>query len=125
VDCEFAAQYLVLGGLGRVAGETTPETLTRAQDVGALAPEAGGQLIASAALQGTILQLLRIVEDAAFDPAASPEALKRVLLSAAAAAQGNAAGAAMADFSDLEARLADVQSNTRTSLEAVLRRPVG
>ncbi len=34
MDCEFAAQFLVLSGLRRVAGETTLETLKRAADEG-------------------------------------------------------------------------------------------
>ena len=53
IDCEFAAQFLVLSGLGRVAGETTLETLERARSRRGRTRAAGGErLVLSAALQG-------------------------------------------------------------------------
>ena len=57
IDCEFAAQFLVLAGLGRVAGETTLETLERAAGEGRIAPDLGERLVLSAALQGALLQI--------------------------------------------------------------------
>ena len=66
IDCEFAAQFLVISGLGRRGGETTRETLERALAEGRL-PSDGAVLIQSVALQGAVMQVLRIADDKSFD----------------------------------------------------------
>ena len=120
IDCEFAAQFLVLSGLGRRGGETTGETLERARAESLLA---GDELVASATLQGAIMQVLRIAADKAFDPASAPEALKRLLASIGETAVGGKAGPM--PFEALEANLAAAQDATRHALEALLGEPVG
>ena len=126
VDCEFAAQYLVLAGLGRVAGETTLETLQRGIAAGKLAAEEGATLVASLALQTAILQVLRIAEARAFDPDHAPDALKRLLVSSGEAAlRAVGADPGLDFFEALRERLGGLQARTRIAFEAVVGRPVG
>jgi glutamate-ammonia-ligase adenylyltransferase len=128
VDCEFAAQYLVLAGLGRAAGETTPETLRRGEAAGVLTAARGEALLAAAELQAGLLQALRIANGEHFDPEAAPEALKRLLVGLSAGALAAHEGphhVPPATFAELEARLAEHQAAARAALEAVLGRPIG
>jgi glutamate-ammonia-ligase adenylyltransferase len=129
MDCEFAAQFLVLAGLGRVAGETTVEILRRAADQGQVRPEEGERLILSAALQGALLQIERVATPNGFSVEEAPEALKGLIVSVAdgvlrdAGVGGQRSG--VASFEELEARLGEVQAKTRKALENVLGVPVG
>ena len=123
IDCEFAAQFLVLSQGRRVEGEPTLATLARCRGAGALPDEAGRALVDSAALQGTLLQLLRVADADAMEPDSYPEALKKLLVTAVAALPG--VGEEIASFDDLRARLAAVQANTRATLEEVLGAEVG
>ena len=84
MDCEFAAQVLVLSGLGRVDGATTLETLTRAaaegriesrrrRAAGALRGAAGGDSCSSSASPIRRCSC----------PTQAPEALKRLMVEVA------------------------------------------
>ncbi len=124
MDCEFAAQVLVLSGLGRVDGATTLETLTRAAAEGLMEARAGERLALSAALQAALLQLERVADPKVFVPAQAPEALKRLIVEVANdvledAGVGDERGG-VATFEELEARLVKVQQQTRRALESVL-----
>jgi glutamate-ammonia-ligase adenylyltransferase len=129
IDCEFAAQFLVLAGLGRRPGEATPDTLQRAVRSAALPASAGRRLIASAALQGTLLQVLRAADDKNFDPAQAPDALKRLLVTSATSALGDfcekGGAEEISGFDALENGLRAIQADTRAALEMVLGVPVG
>jgi glutamate-ammonia-ligase adenylyltransferase len=176
LDCEFAAQFLVLSGLGRQAGETTLETLRRAEKKdmprtrkpsplvgegapslakgrvrGAQAPRpttphppsggAGGHLlpqgekvdslgvlIRSAAVQGALLQLLRIADEKPFDPQGAPDALKRLIASFGEAALGDADAGDEAlgapSFEAFQKKLRAIQDESREALETLLGVPV-
>jgi glutamate-ammonia-ligase adenylyltransferase len=128
MDCEFAAQFLVLAGLGRRAGETTLETLARAGEEGHAPPDVGERLVLSTALQTAILQIARVADPKSFSSDSAPEALKRLLVeNADSVLQESGVGAERAglgSFEDLEARLSDVQAQTRQALEALLGVPV-
>jgi glutamate-ammonia-ligase adenylyltransferase len=129
MDCEFAAQFLMLGGLGRVGGETTLETLRRAGYAGHLAPEESERLVLSAALQGALLQIERVASPKGFSSEEAPEALRGLMVTVADAALKDvgvgAERAGVASFEDLEARLVEVQAKTREALENVLGVAVG
>jgi glutamine synthetase adenylyltransferase len=129
IDCEFAAQFLVLGGLGRLSGEPTPETLRRAVAKRCLPVEAGERLLVSARLQTAILQMERVAGDKAFDPDTAPEALKRLMVSAVnsvlADEQLPDAPVTVVSFEALTEILAAVQARTRTALEEVLGTTIG
>lgn len=124
VDCEFAAQFLVLSGLGRKPGEPTAETLKRALDEGRLADLEGLPLVIAATLQTAILHIERIAQEKQFDPETAPDALKRLM----AVVAGEALSAAGPEvipaegmrFEALSGVLERVQGNARTALEAVL-----
>ncbi|MGH6922206.1 MAG: bifunctional [glutamine synthetase] adenylyltransferase/[glutamine synthetase]-adenylyl-L-tyrosine phosphorylase [Propylenella sp.] len=124
MDLEFAAQFLVLSGLGRVAGETMPETLARAEGEGRLDPEDAERLLLSASLQVALLQLQRVAGAEAFAPDKAPEALKRLVVAAADRALANAGvgqeRAGIESFEELDARLGQIQQQTRAALERVL-----
>jgi glutamate-ammonia-ligase adenylyltransferase len=131
IDAEFVAQYVVLAGLERRAGEPTAATLARAVAEGALPSAPGGDLVRAADLQGALLQGLRVADDRPFDPAGAPEGLKAFL----AALGDEAAAASLArlggspppgaarepmSFAALEARLRDVQEAARRAARLVL-----
>ncbi len=124
MDCEFAAQFLVLSGLGGVPGATTLETLTRAAAEGRMGAEEAERLVLSAALQGAILQLQRVADPRAFSPDAAPEALKRLMVEVANDVLEEAGlgdeRRGVATFEELEAQLRHVQEHTRQALEGVL-----
>jgi [glutamine synthetase] adenylyltransferase / [glutamine synthetase]-adenylyl-L-tyrosine phosphorylase len=124
IDCEFAAQFLVLAGLGRVAGDTTLETLERAAGEGRIAPDLGERLVLSSVLQGALLQILRVSYPKGFSPEAAPEAEKRLMVEVSDTALKNsgtgAERAGVGSFAELEARLIEVQRQTRAALEEVL-----
>jgi glutamate-ammonia-ligase adenylyltransferase len=124
IDCEFAAQFLVLAGVGRVEGEPTLDTLRRAFSIGALRPSDGESLVKSILVQSTILQILRVASESAFDPERAPDALKGILVSAAGTLLGGEGNPPLASFGGLQAALENLQRETRTSLEAVLASPV-
>jgi glutamate-ammonia-ligase adenylyltransferase len=127
IDCEFAAQFMMLSGLGRVAGETAGETLRRGADRAFMTNEVGRPLIAAATLQTAILQVLRVAGDRTFDPRQAPDALKRILVTTAdsALARTTGAGSAVGSFEALQARLERVQSAARAALEMLLGVPAG
>jgi glutamate-ammonia-ligase adenylyltransferase len=129
MDCEFAAQFLVLAGLGRVAGEPTPETLRRALVQRCVPQEAGDRLLVSARLQTAILQMERVAGDKAFDPDSAPDALKRLVVSAVnsvlAEEESPHAPITVASFEALTETLAAVQARTRAALEEVLGIAIG
>jgi glutamate-ammonia-ligase adenylyltransferase len=129
MDCEFAAQFLVLAGLGRVAGETTAETLKRAAEEGHLAPEQGERLVLSAALQSALFQIERVANPKGFSVEDAPDALKGLMVSIADNALKDVGvgeeRAGVRSFAELEARLIGGQAKTREALEAVLGMPVG
>ena len=84
IDCEFAAQFLVLSGLGRVAGETTLETLQRASETGSMATadgRAAGPLRCAAERAAADRCASRIRR--AFDRRRRREALKELMVEAA------------------------------------------
>jgi glutamate-ammonia-ligase adenylyltransferase len=124
IDCEFAAQYLMLAGLGRQPGETTLETLQRGFAGGMLSTGTAEFLVEALGLQGALLQVLRIADEKTFDPSEAPDALKRLLLSFAASALSNPCHGRSADelasFEALQERLAAIQSQARRAFEAVL-----
>jgi glutamate-ammonia-ligase adenylyltransferase len=121
IDCEFAAQFLVLSGLGRIAGETMLETLTRAETEGRLAPEDAERLTLSAALQFALLQLERVADAKGFALDEMPEALQQLFVSFANRALSQAGvGGEIESFTALEERLTRVQEGTRKGLERVL-----
>jgi glutamate-ammonia-ligase adenylyltransferase len=124
VDCEFAAQFLVLAGLGREAGESTAETLRRAVREGHASSAHGEVLAAAVELQGAVLQVLRIAEDKAFDPATGSDALKMLLASFASDEASEGTGEVLS-FDALRRRLMSAQDQARAALEAVLGRKIG
>ena len=124
MDCEFAAQFLVLSGLGRMPGETTLETLERGAADGRVPPDAGERLVLSTSLQAALLQIVRVAEPTAFSPKAAPEALRRIMVAIADKAFRDsgvgAERAGVSGFEELEKRLVVIQAQTRTALEKVL-----
>ncbi len=140
IDAEFAAQFLVLAGLGRKAGETLLETLERAMEKGRLSQAEGDTLLAAASLQTALLQIQRTADDKAFDPQHAPDALKRLLVAAARPSLADTERAAMpaetadlplsgaldaAEFGALEETLLTLQKRARAALESVLGVAVG
>jgi glutamate-ammonia-ligase adenylyltransferase len=125
IDCEFAAQFLVLSGLGRVAGETTLETLQRGAAKGMLEPTEAERLILSVALQGALLQVQRVADPGPTSPEGVPPALQRIMASAADAAVGRAGvgreRVGIGSFEDLVERLDQIQDQTRRAHETVLQ----
>lgn len=124
MDCEFAAQFLILSGLGRVAGETTRETLERGVQSGSIDNETGERLVLSAALQGALLQIARVAAPQGFSPEAAPEALKRLMTEVAdrvlSAFGVGAERNGVSSFNELAARLIGLQRETRKAFERVL-----
>jgi glutamate-ammonia-ligase adenylyltransferase len=106
VDIEFIAQYLQL----RYARESpsildvnTLAALEKLCDARALEKAAASALIEAARLQQTLLQVLRIAIDGAFDPSIASRGLKQLL---ARAAGGT-------DFDTLDAKLIAVQAGAQ------------
>jgi glutamate-ammonia-ligase adenylyltransferase len=129
IDCEFAAQFLVLSGLRRIAGETTVETLERAGREASMPVAAGERLVESALMQSAILQTLRIAGEPAFDPDEAPDALQRILVASVQAAlrskRHEIAAQEIACFDALRNALAETQAATRPALETVLGTTLG
>jgi glutamate-ammonia-ligase adenylyltransferase len=123
IDCEFAAQYLVLVGLGRIAGETTAQTLRRGFAAGALPSEDGELFAASRALQSALLHILRSVGEGV-DADRAPEALKRILVEAAAASIVTCPELPIDSFAGLRSALEKLQPATRAALERLLQAPI-
>ena len=123
-DCEFAAQFLVLSGLGRVPGEATPATLARASLAGRAAPTEGERLMLSAALQTALLHVQRVAEVRSFEADHAPDALKQLAVAVADATLRSAGvggeRAGVASFEALRERLRQIQAQSREALEAVL-----
>jgi [glutamine synthetase] adenylyltransferase / [glutamine synthetase]-adenylyl-L-tyrosine phosphorylase len=122
MDCEFAAQFLVLSGLGRVAGEATEATLLRAAAAGRIAPPDAERLALSTALQTALLQIARVGE--AKNLADAPDALKKLVVWAAdTMLRSDGVGAERAGvdaFADLQEKLGGIQRATRRALESLL-----
>jgi [glutamine synthetase] adenylyltransferase / [glutamine synthetase]-adenylyl-L-tyrosine phosphorylase len=128
MDCEFAAQFLMLSSLGRVAGEATTATLKRATTEGKIPTAEGERLTLSSELQGGLLQVLRVtgVESADLDQA--PDALKQLLVRVAdGELKSDGVGeerAGVASFDELRERLQTLQTQTRAAVERVLGVPI-
>jgi glutamate-ammonia-ligase adenylyltransferase len=122
LDCEFAAQFLVLSELPRISGETTQETLERAMGE-------GERFASSAALQTALLQIQRVAGVDSGGVASAPDALKKLLVAVADSVLrsvgigGEHAG--VGSFEDLVKQLTQIQDETRLALEALLRVKVG
>jgi hypothetical protein len=80
VDLEFTAQYAVLAGLDRIAGEPTRQTLQRAAKSGILQAADAEQLDAAARLQNALFQGLRVAAPGRFDSDTAPAGLKDFLV---------------------------------------------
>jgi glutamate-ammonia-ligase adenylyltransferase len=124
LDCEFAAQFLVLSGCRRIAGEPTLKTLERATGEGLVSIAEGERLASSASLQAALLQIERAAGIDSRGVENAPDALRQLLV-AAADAELRSAGvggerAGIASFEELRERLAQIQDQTRAALEAVL-----
>jgi glutamate-ammonia-ligase adenylyltransferase len=115
VDCEFAAQFLALSGVGRSFGETTGDILVRAGAAGRLPAAAAGAFVDGFRLQSTILHFLRIGGDAPADAEGLPEAMTRLLVGAAGQS---------GSFEAFLTELADAQQEVRHSLEGLLARQI-
>jgi glutamate-ammonia-ligase adenylyltransferase len=128
IDCEFAAQFLVLSGLGRVAGETTGAALARAMMEGKIAPAEGERLALSADLQSALLHVERVAESRTFDPEHAPDALKQLFVAIADnTLRSDGIGperAGVASFAELQQRLTEIQTQSRAALETLLGVPV-
>jgi hypothetical protein len=136
MDAEFVVQFLILGGLGRVEGESAVETLRRAITAGHIDPVDGDLLARSALVQGALLHGLRIADERAFNPDQAPEGLKRLLVNLAERTAGlsmpngdepghqsiPADVEAETSFDALAAHLVDLQARTRAAFEKVLSR---
>jgi [glutamine synthetase] adenylyltransferase / [glutamine synthetase]-adenylyl-L-tyrosine phosphorylase len=120
VDVEFAAQFALLTGLPRQAGEPVAETLRRAAEAGAIGREDGEALARAGRLQGAMMQGLRAAEDRPFRPEQASAGLKAFLVQVAEMAEQGAApgdedapglrkARSIGSFAALETLLADVQ----------------
>jgi glutamate-ammonia-ligase adenylyltransferase len=112
IDVEFAAQFAVLSGLERHAGEPTAQTLRRAAADKRLGDDAWMDLAEASEFQGALMQLIRIADDRAFDPEAAPAGFKRFL----------AQQMKEPDVSVLSARLSDIQDAAEKAFFRVLER---
>ena len=129
IDCEFAAQFLVLAGLGRIAGESTLDILRRAQEAGALDETAGAVLVGSMGFQSALLQVLRVADEKTFDPQTATDAVKR-LLTTCTRGSLRQAGEPFGEgeevsFAALTVRLRELQERTREAFERVVGAPIG
>jgi glutamate-ammonia-ligase adenylyltransferase len=79
VDLEFTAQYAVLAGLERIAGESTRQTLLRAAEAGILQFADAKQLDEAIVFQNALFQGLRVAAPGRFDPETAPAGLKEFL----------------------------------------------
>jgi [glutamine synthetase] adenylyltransferase / [glutamine synthetase]-adenylyl-L-tyrosine phosphorylase len=120
VDVEFAAQFALLTGLPRDAGEPVAETLRRAAEAGKIGREDGEALARAGRLQGAMMQGLRAAEDRPFRPEQASAGLKAFLVQVAEMAEQAAApgdedaprlrkARSIGSFEALETLLADVQ----------------
>jgi glutamate-ammonia-ligase adenylyltransferase len=129
MDCEFAAQFLLLSGLHRIAGETTAETLALATIEGRLPTAQGERLTLSAELQAALLQVLRVSEIESADLDQAPDALKQILvLVAGAELRSSGVGeerSGVGSFQELGRRLQKLQVQTRAALQTLLGAPIG
>jgi glutamine synthetase adenylyltransferase len=119
IDCEFAAQYLVLAGLGRVAGETTAQTLRRGSAAGVLPSDDGELFSASMAMQSALLQILRCVG----------EGWRRARARSVEANLGGDSaqacpGVPISSFAEVQSSSEQVQPATRAALERLLQAPI-
>ena len=79
IDCEFAAQFLVLAGLGRMPGRPAGRNVA-AGCAGGNASCRGRAARRIGRNQSAILQVLRITGEPAFEPDKAPDALQRILV---------------------------------------------
>ena len=113
VDIEFIAQTLQLCAAPRDPGVLDTNTIGALHKLGAagvLAPDDASVLIDAASLQHALTQVLRIALDGTLDPQTATPGLKALLVRAAG----------VADFAQLEARLAHAQSKVREIFERVM-----
>jgi [glutamine synthetase] adenylyltransferase / [glutamine synthetase]-adenylyl-L-tyrosine phosphorylase len=113
VDVEFVAQYLQLREASAhpyVLDVSTVPALCRLEDAAVLDADAANTLLEAAALQQTLLQLLRIALDSSFDSEKASSGLKQFL----------ARTAGETDFAALDARLQRTQAAARRVFEALL-----
>jgi glutamate-ammonia-ligase adenylyltransferase len=115
VDIEFVAQALQLCTAHAdpsVLDTNTIAALNKLDAARVLSPQLGGALIAAAAFQQALAQVLRIAVDGTLDPQTATASLKALLAQA-----GDSA-----DFVQLEQRLAAHQLAAHAAFEAVLGR---
>jgi len=113
MDIEFAAQTLQLQhapDTPSVLSTNTIAALQRLADAGVLGAADAGALIAAAALQHALTQVLRIALDGPLDVETATPGLKALLLRAGGVDQ----------FSGLQKLLADLQARARQAFERVL-----
>lgn len=112
VDIEFVAEALVLAG-GAKAGATAQriaDALQRLAEAGMLESKTAGELIVTADLYQSLIQLLRLALDDGQTPDNAPDSLKRLLVSTAQAR----------DFEGLTACLKDRQARVHAVFEEIL-----
>jgi hypothetical protein len=76
-------------------------------------------------LQSAILQILRVAADSVPDAERAPDALKRILVSAADPILGRDSDLSLDSFAALQSALVVLQRDTRACLERLLGSPVG
>jgi len=102
VDADFVWQALTLAH-GCTGATDTDAALAALSDAGALDPDTAARLASAREFQAVLLHFIRLSHDGRFDPETAPAALKAVMARAAGAA----------DFSAVEARLAEAQDTVR------------
>ncbi|HEY4941687.1 MAG TPA: bifunctional [glutamine synthetase] adenylyltransferase/[glutamine synthetase]-adenylyl-L-tyrosine phosphorylase [Rhizomicrobium sp.] len=112
VDIEFIAQTLQLCAASPQTLDTnTIAALQKLEAAGVLAAAAAQTLIAGAALEHALMQVLRIALDGTLEPDEATPGLKSLLVRAAGAS----------DFPELERRLAEAQTKVREIFADVMR----
>ncbi len=118
MDIEFAAQFAVLAGLARRAGEPTADVLRRAADDPHLTEDddtlkaAWIALADAAQFQSALMQFIRAADDRRFQPDQAPSGFKDFL----------SRQMKEPDFSVLSARLSDIQDIAEKAFFRVLDR---
>lgn len=111
IDVEFAAQFAVLSGLERRAGEPTYNTLLRAADHDRENANDWRVLAEASQFQGALTQLTRCAYEGRFRPDDSPETFKTFV----------SRQMKEPDFSVLSARLMEVQAAAEQSFLRIMR----
>jgi glutamine synthetase adenylyltransferase len=108
IDVEFAAQFAILSGLERRAGEPAMQTLRRA---GEDAADAGWMELAEASeFQSALMQFIRVAYGSSFQPDQAPAGFRQFL----------SRQMKEPDFSVLSARLSDIQDAAEKAFFRIL-----